>query len=170
MKRHSNRKAKQLKSSIESKIIGWAMTLPETQAFFRSLGKKVVTFLGYSVGYEDEKAMLATAKNVLSKYSPETALINIGATSGGVGTLYPIAKSMGFRTTGIVSSLAAENLNDISDSVDYVCFVADRQWGGKLPGSNDLSLTSQAMVTCTDVFIGIGGGESAGKTYLLLSG
>ena len=146
-------------SNHQSKIVGWEMTPAETQTFFTSLGKKVVTFVGYSVDYENEGAMLGLAKKFLSGYSPETFLINIGGTSGGIGAVYPIAKEMGFKTTGIVSSLAAEYLENVSEAVDHVCFVADNAWGGNSPDSGELSPTSQAMVLCSDILIGIGGGE-----------
>ena len=130
-----------------------------TQAFIRSLNKQVLTFFGFSVDYENEDAMLAIAQKGLSKIPPDAVLINIGATAGGIGAVYRLAKAMGFRTTGIVSSLAAEHLEDISEAVDHVCFVSDTQWGGKLKNSNQLSPTSQAMVACSDVFVAIGGGE-----------
>ena len=154
-----NRKSINLKSSGKDKVIGWEMTPSEALAFFKSQGKTVVTFLGYSVDYENEKAMLKIAEDVLAGYSPATSSINIGATSGGAGAIYPIAKTMGFTTTGIVSNLAIQYLDDISIAVDHVCFVMDSQWGGKLPNSNDLSPTSQAMVVCSDIFVGVGGGE-----------
>ena len=140
-------------------IVGWYMTPEEVIAFFRSQGKTVLTFYGYSgMGYEDEKGMLQVAKEVLSRYSPKTTLVNIGATSVGIGAVYPLAKSMGFITTGIVSTQALEFLEDISDAVDHVCFVTDEQWGGKLPNSDQLSPTSKAMVECSDILVGIGGG------------
>lgn len=140
-------------------IVGWNMTPEEVIAFFRSQGKTVLTFYGYSgMGYEDEKGMLQVAKEVLSRYSPKTTLVNIGATSVGIGAVYPLAKSMGFITTGIVSTQALEFLEDISDVVDHVCFVTDEQWGGNLPGSDELSPTSKAMVECSDILVGIGGG------------
>ena len=140
-------------------IIGWNMSPEEVIAFFRSKGKTVLTFYGYSgMGYEDEKGMLQVAKEVLSRYSPKTTLVNIGATSVGIGAVYPLAKSMGFITTGIVSTQALEFLENISDAVDHVCFVTDEQWGGKLPNSDQLSPTSKAMVECSDILVGIGGG------------
>ncbi len=154
-----NRERNRLESSGKSKVVGWGMTPDETRLFFKGQGKSVITFFGYSVDYENEKAMQRIVKDVLSGYSPEASLINIGATSGGIGTTYPIAKSIGFITTGIVSSLAIEYLDDISDAVDHVCFVTDNQWGGKLPDSNELSPTSRAIIECTDILIGIGGGE-----------
>src|SRR6266487_5058977 len=117
----------------KNKVIGFGMTPAETQAFFKSLKKQVVTFFGYSIDYENEGAMLAIAKDVMSRYSPETALINIGATAGGIGAVYSLAKKMEFITTGIVSSLATAHLKSISNAVDHVCFVSDTQWGGRLP-------------------------------------
>ena len=154
-----NKKSGEFESKTENKVIGWGMTSSETQLFFKSLGKKVVTFIGYSADYEDKKAMLKIVETVLLEYAPESTIINIGATMGGIGAAYPIAKSMGFITTGIVSSIAIEYLEDISTAVDHICYVTDNQWGGKMPNSSDLSPTSQAMVACSDILIGIGDGE-----------
>src|SRR5215467_234866 len=84
-------------------VVGWNMTAEEAIAFFLRQRKTVLTFYGYSgMGYEDEKGMLEIARKVLSRYSPETTLVNIGVTSVGCGAIYPLAKSMGFITTGIV--------------------------------------------------------------------
>lgn len=143
----------------KNKIIGMNMSPAETQAFIRSLKKRVLTFFGFSVGYENEAAMLAIAKKGLARIPPDAVLINIGATAGGIGAIYPLAKNMGFTTTGIVSSLAVERQKEISEAVDYICFISDTQWGGKLADSNQLSPTSQAMVSCSDVLVAIGGGE-----------
>lgn len=143
----------------KNKIVGMNMSPTGTQAFFKSLTKPVLTFFGYSVEYQNQEAMLAIARRGLSKIPPDAVLVNIGATASGIGAVYPLAKAMGFTTTGIVSSVAAEYMENISEAVDYVCFVADTQWGGKLKGSDQLSPTSQAMVTCSDVLVAIGGGE-----------
>ncbi|MGE5377127.1 MAG: hypothetical protein ACM3XO_18890 [Bacteroidota bacterium] len=144
----------------KNKIVGMNMSPAETQAFFRSFHKKVLTFFGYSSGdYENEEAMLAIARKGLSRIPPDAVLVNIGATASGIGAVYPLAKAMGFTTTGIVSNRAAKRLESISDAADYVCFVTDTQWGGKLPNSDQLSPTSQAMVACSDVLVAIGGGE-----------
>jgi hypothetical protein len=140
-------------------IVGWDMTPEEVIAFFRRQGKTVLTFYGYSgMGYEDEEAMLQSARKVLSGYSPETTLINIGVTRVGIGAIYPLAKSLGFETTGIVTTMALDDPGGISEAVDHVCFVKDNQWGGKIPGSDELSPTSKAMVDCSDILVGIGGG------------
>ena len=140
-------------------IVGWSMKPEEAVSFIKCLGKTMLTFYGFSgLGYEDEQEMLHTARDILSKYSPETTLVNLGATSVGAGAIYPLAKSMGFVTTGIVSTLALEYRVDISEAVDHICFIEDNQWGGKLPNSDELSPTSRAMVECSDILVGIGGG------------
>lgn len=140
-------------------VVGWAMTPEEARVFFAGQRKTVLTLFGYSSGYEDEAAMLQTVLEILSGYSPDTTLVNIGATKGGIGAAYPLAKSLGFNTTGIVSSQALDCLNEISEAVDDVCFIEDEQWGGKLPESVGLSPTSEAMVTCSDILVGIGGND-----------
>jgi len=143
----------------KNKIVGMNMSPAGTQTFFQGFGKRVLTFFGYSVEYENQATMLALARKGLARIPPGAVLINIGATASGIGAVYPLAKAMGFTTTGIVSSVAAEHMENISDSVDYVCFIADTQWGGKVKGTERLSPTSQAMVACSDVLVAIGGGE-----------
>ena len=143
-------------------IVGWRMKPDEAVAFFKRQGKTVVTFFGYSINYHDEEGMFKIVRDALSQYSPETTLVNIGATMGGLGAVYPLAKSMGFMTTGIRSTKVLARLdNNISDAVEHICFIQDKQSGGKLSGSNELSPTSQAMVACSDILIAIGGNDIA---------
>lgn len=141
------------------RVVGWKMAPAEARGFFGAQGKTVLTLLGFSGNYESEDALLQTVHEILLGYSPESTLVNIGATEGGIGAAYPVAKSLRFTTTGIVSTRALSDGVPISQAVDYVCFIADAQWGGKLPNSNELSPTSKAIVMCSDVMVGIGGGE-----------
>ena len=123
-------------------------------------GKTVLTFFGYSgMGYEDEEGMLQVVQDILSQYLPQRTLINIGATEVGVGKAYALAKSLGFETSGIVSTEALEYPDDISTMVDHICFIKDSQYGGKLPNSDELSPTSRAMVDSSDILVAIGGGD-----------
>ena len=140
-------------------VVGWNMTPAEARGFFSAQGKTVLTLFGFSAGYEDEKSMLKKVRNILSGYAPETTILNIGATKGGIGAAYPLAKALGFTTTGIVSTKVLEYLEEVSDAADYVCIISDGQWGGRLPDSVELSPTSKAMIDCSDILIGIGGGE-----------
>lgn len=142
-------------------VVGWNMTPEEAIAFFQRQGKTVLTFYGYSVDYGDKDEMLKTVRDVLSQYRPEKTLVNIGATKGGMGMAYPLIKSLGFVTAGIVSTEALAYPKGISDAVDHVCFIKDSQWGGKLPNSNELSPTSKAMVACSDILVAIGGNDIA---------
>ena len=142
-------------------VVGWSMTAGEAVSFIRGIQKTVLTFIGFSVNFQDEMAALGIIKEVLAKHSPNSTLVNIGATKGGVGIAYPVAKSMGFVTTGIISTEAFAFYNDFSEDVDHICFIKDKLWGGYQPGTKELSPTSQAMVDCSDLFIGIGGGDVA---------
>jgi len=151
-------------------IVGWNMNPAEARAFFSAQGKTVLTFLGFSTSYEYEDALEQTVREILLGYSPETTLVNIGGTEGGIGAAYPIAKSQGFTTTGIVSTKALEDGVPISTAVDHICFIADDSWGGKLPNSNELSPTSTAMVECSDIMVGIGGGEISRDEMLAAKG
>ena len=105
--------------------------------------------------------MLKIVRDVLAHYSHEKTLVNIGATTGGMGEVYPLIKSLGFVTAGIVSTEALANPEYISDAVDHICFIKDKQWGGKLPNSEALSPTSKAMVACSDILVAIGGNDIA---------
>lgn len=138
-------------------------TSPEKiKQFFDQRGKIVITFVGYSgSGYEDEPQMLAHARDVLSVHTPKKAIVNIGATASGIGAVYQLAKKMGFETTGIVSTQAQKYKAEISPNVDRVFFVADETWGGFKANSQTLAPTSQAMVECSDIVIGFGGGDVA---------
>ena len=140
-------------------IVGWNMTPDEVVSFIRQRGKTVLTFFGYSgMGYEDEHAMLQTARHILKQYLPEKTLVLIGATEVGIGVVYRVAKAMEFETVGIVTSLALE-FGGFSTAVDHICFVEDAQWGGILPNSSELSPTSRAMVDSSDILVAIGGND-----------
>ena len=142
-------------------VVGWGMAPAEAASYIRGLRKTVLTFTGFSVSYEDEKAMLAIARKVLASYPPATTLVNIGVTRGGLGAVYPLAKSLGYITTGIVTTEVFASYNEISQYVDHICFVKDELWGGYIPGTKELSPTSRAMVDCSDSLIGIGGNDVA---------
>jgi hypothetical protein len=137
-------------------------TIDEIKAFFRGQGKTTLTFVGYSgTGYEDQRAMLARAESILSQFDPAKTIVNIGATSEGIGIVYEIARRRGFVTTGIVSTQAKRAKIALSPYVEYVFYVEDATWGGNLNGTNRLSPSSQAMVENSDILVGIGGGEVA---------
>ena len=137
-------------------------TVVEIQEFLRNQGRKVLTFVGYSgAEYEDPSAMLERGREVLDGYDPGTTLVNIGATRAGIGALYPLAKERGFATMGVVSVLARDQGAALSPCVDYVFYVRDETWGGLLPGSQELSSTSNAVVSVSDAVVGIGGGDVA---------
>ena len=148
------------KSHADEPELGTSPT--EVKQFFDQRGKTVITFAGYSgAGYEDAEKMLAEARRVLSVHSPKKSIVNIGATSSGIGAVYKMAKEMGFETTGIVSTQAKKYSAEISPHVDRVFYVTDNSWGGFKPRTQVLTPTSQAMVQCSDIIICIGGGEVA---------
>jgi hypothetical protein len=137
-------------------------TPAEIATFFTSQDKAVVTFVGYSgAGYEDQAAMLSIATEALQAFDPAQTIVNIGATPDGIGAIYPLARKLGFMTTGIVSTQAKQYDASLADCVDRVFYVADTSWGGFLPDSDRLSPTSTAMVENSDIMIGIGGGAVA---------
>lgn len=137
-------------------------TVDEIRDFITARKMSVLTFTGYSgSGYEDPDAMLREASRFLDSADPARTLINIGATSDGIGAVYEIAKQRGFTTIGIVSILACDELTEISKCVDYVFFVRDETWGGLIEGTDQLSPTSAAIVETGTTFVAIGGGDVA---------
>ena len=129
-------------------------------AFVRDSGKTVLTFTGYSgAQYEDPEAMMAQAAHALDERDPGKTLVNIGATAVGIGAVYEVAKQKGFATMGIVSSLARDEGVELSKCVDHVFYVQDAAWGGRMPGADELSPTSAAIVEVSSSFVAIGGGD-----------
>jgi hypothetical protein len=132
------------------------------EALVKQSKLRVLTFAGYSgAGYEHPDQMLKQAARELDKRRPEAFMVNIGATPDGIGAIYRLAKSRGYKTMGIVSSLAKSGDIRLSPCVDQVYFIEDSTWGGVLSGSTQLSPTSAAMVRISDEIIGLGGGDIA---------
>ncbi len=137
-------------------------SLPEISRFVQAKRMVVLTFAGFSgAGYENPEAMIENASRILQEQDPTKTLINIGATKDGIGAVYEVAKRMGFTTMGIVSALAQVNRATLSQCVDYVFYVKDDSWGGRVRGEERLSPTSEAIVEVSSSFVGIGGGDVA---------
>jgi hypothetical protein len=157
----------------------WDLSLrneDEVLEYFAASGKYTVTLLGYSGrGYDHPKQIQSLAYRILKGYAPAETIVNIGATRGGIGRVYEVARHMGFHTTGIVSRLAIAEKARFSGAVDEIFVIPDDRWGGYLPGKKDLSPTSSLMVQVSEEMIAIGGGEitrdeleagiTAGKKY-----
>lgn len=134
---------------------------------FKAQKKTVLTFMGYSgAGYQNPAAMREAASRVLDGYPPGSTIVNIGATADGIGAIYELAVQRGFDTTGIVSTQARAHAVPLSPCVQRVFYVADSHWGGRLPGSEALSPTSEAMVAGSDAVVAIGGGEVTRDEFL----
>ena len=106
-------------------------TTGEIRAFVRSKDMKVLTFVGYSgAGYQNSSAMLESVRRTLSRHDPARTIVNVGATSQGIGAAYQLAKDKGFATMGIVSVLARDEKVPLSPCVDFVFYVQDRSGAG----------------------------------------
>jgi hypothetical protein len=152
--------------AIATALVGCAggSTKPDRGAieFFDRCGKRVLSFVGFSgSGYQDQAAMLASAREVLADHDPNRTIVNIGATPSGIGAVYEVARELGFETAGIVSIRARLEGVELSEFVDHVFVVEDETWGGMLVGTDQLSPTSETMVACSDVVVAIGGGDVA---------
>jgi len=127
----------------------------------RSKGHRIVTFMGFSGGgYEDPERVSDLLRGFLAGLDPRSVTVCSGATADGIGAVYPIAKTLGFATIGIVSSLAESEHARLSDTVNKIYVIGDKNWGG-LRNDGTLSPTSVAMVDASDEIIAIGGGDIA---------
>jgi hypothetical protein len=127
--------------------------------------KKVFTIFGYSaLGYENEEAMLATAREKMSALSKDEWLIAIGATEEGIGACYKVAKELGFETLGIVSTQALSYSGKFSDFVDMIYIVNDELWGGYIPGTKKLTETTKTFLSSSDFILALGGGDNTAAT------
>lgn len=125
----------------------------------RRVGKRVVTFLGFSgSGYEDSGRVNETIAEILKLLDPKSSLVNSGGTTDGIGVIYSIAKARGFSTIGIVSALAEKEKSALSPDADKIYIISDETWGG-LNSDGQLSPTSLAMVGASDEMVAIGGDE-----------
>lgn len=139
-------------------------TPTEISSFFEEQNKIVLTFIGFSgAGYENPEEMLRLARSILEDFDPDKTIVNIGATKQGIGVVYQLAKDMGFMTAGIVSVLARENNVEISPFADHIFLVEDDTWGGLSKETGKLSPTSLAIVSTSDVIVGLGGGKIGGE-------
>ena len=135
-------------------------TVAAIKAFIEKKQMTVLSFTGYSgAEYENPGAMLEQAARMLERQDPKKTLINIGATAVGIGAVYETAKRKGFTTMGIVSTLARDQHVPLSKCVDYVFYVKDSTWGGRVPGTKRLAPTSAALVESSALFVAIGGGD-----------
>lgn len=129
-------------------------------------GRRVVTFGGYGeLGYEDEGAVLALARQELQGCDPARTVVATGTliTLGfqpGIALVYGLARSMGLATLGIHPSVALRQpeRHAVAAGVAQVCFVDDVTWGG-CDAAGRPSATLQALLAVTDLFVAIGGGE-----------
>ena len=128
--------------------------------YFKTDGKKVVTFEGYSgSGYEHPDQVLEVARKILSSFDPNKTVINIGGTPEGIGAVYELAKSMGFETTEIESTQGKGAAT--SSYVSRIFYIADSMWGGVDPKTHHLSATSESIISASDEIYAMGGGPVA---------
>ncbi len=126
---------------------------------------KVISLFGFSdLGYSDYPKLFVKAREVLSQYSNAEYIVCIGATEDGVGKLYDIAKDMGFKTIGIVSTLALARSGKFSENVEKIYIVNDSYWGGYRPGTKILTETTKIFLDITEKFIAFGGGMNTKVT------
>lgn len=131
-------------------------------------GRRVLTFIGYSGEYADPGALERIATVVLASHPPAEWVVNIGATVMGIGALYPLAKRLGYATTGIVSQQAKAYPEQLSPAVNTPVFVEDTTWGGWAQEYETLQPTSEAMVDVSDEIVAIGGGN-VGKAEMVFA-
>lgn len=141
------------------------MKADEIIALVNGLNKKVYTLFGYSaLGYEDPERLEKIVRRDLESLSRDEYVINIGATEEGIGSMYTIAKEMGFKTIGVVSTQALSYSGRFSESVDSIYIVNDDYWGGYVPGTEKLAETTKAFLGISDFISAYGGGQNTAIT------
>lgn len=144
------------------------MSAAEVIAEFEKIkasGMRVYTLFGYSLlDYEDKRKVMGKIRHDLENLDPKEWVINIGATEDGIGAAYHIAKTLGFRTTGIVSTQALTYSGKFSPAVDDIFIVNDKRWGGRDPKTQELAATTQAFIEVSDVIAAYGGGQNTAVT------
>jgi hypothetical protein len=129
------------------------MTPEQAHAFFSAQSKTVLT-LGFSVSYENENNMLHIARVILSGHSPETALVNIGATEGGIGAVYPWQSLWDHHCRDRFTKAWMTAQKSARRSITSVLLPTIS--GAESCPIGRAFATSKAMVACSDVMIGIG--------------
>lgn len=126
-----------------------------------SHNKKVLVFMGYSaLQYENEEKMLHKAREILSQHKPEEWVVCIGATDEGIGKVYEVARELGFKTIGIVSTLALTYSGKYSKFVDDIYIVNDHRWGGYIKGTANPTDVTRAFEMVADKIVCLGGGTN----------
>jgi len=142
-------------------------SVDEVISLFRQRYRRVVTFLGYGeLGYEDPGAFQTIARREIAAFDSQEVVINAATlvTFGfahGIADIYEIARSQGFRTSGVYPSvsLGSAESHGLSGFVEDIYFIEDQTWGGYLEGSALASPTLTALTSVTDEVVAIGGGE-----------
>lgn len=125
----------------------------------------VYTLFGYSaLGYASPTKMLESVRKDLSELDNKKVAICIGATEEGIGAAYKLAKDMGFKTLGIVSTQALSYSGRFSDFVDSIYIVNDELWGGYIPGTAKLAETTRAFLGASNFISAYGGGQNTKMT------
>ena len=139
----------------------------------RAWRKKIVTFLGFGeLGYQDEGEFQSIVRDELLRHGPAEVIVNTGTliTQGfhrGIADVYPLAKKLGFMTTGIHPSVALVHPKKhyLSGYVEHVFFVKDETWGGYLEDVRR-SPTLETLIAVTDEVVVIGGGKHTAQEML----
>ena len=137
---------------------------------FRQKGKQVLTFLGFGeLGYEDPRRVRELMIGELSARSAARFLVNSGTLireggHNGIADVYPLAKELGFETTGIHPSIALDHhqTHSVSPYVDQAFFVHDESWGGCREDGHP-SPTLRTLLEVSHTVIVIGGGKHAAE-------
>jgi hypothetical protein len=144
-------------------IVSNPMDAPTTLQNIRDTVKLPIHSLyGYSdLGYANEESIMQKIREDLMQLDPSKVAIAIGATPGGIGKAYEIAKDLGFTTVGIVSSKSLAHEAKYSQFCDHGFIVRDTEWGGYLPGTEDIMApTTEVFVEISQSIAAYGGGNN----------
>lgn len=167
------------KVSVSRKEVGGALpqiryeglsTVGDVRNAIAPSGEKIITLGGLSQ-HADKADLLSLVRRELAKIPAKQRsgyVVNMRGTPDGIGEAYTVAKKMGFKTAGIISSQGRDLLGlKATRNIDTLVIVKDSAWGGARSGASvssfdDLTPTSKAVVGVSDQMLYVGSGEASG--------
>lgn len=134
-------------------------------------GKHVMVFSGFSeLGYRDPEKLEETIREQLDKaivcYGPANVCVAAGATSVGIGIAYALAAERGVDTIGVVSVLAKDKPEMVSEYCNKVIYVDDPGGSWRVVNARNESYMAYLARDMKDFgktgeFLALGGGSVA---------
>lgn len=138
--------------------------------FFHALDKRLICFAGYGeLGYEEPDCVRKISMEVLDSLDRSTVAVHCGTLLrkgglNGIADIYPIARDMGFTTSGLFPSIALQfgETHHVPPDCEHPFFIEDTGWGG-FRDHQVLSPTLSLHLEIAAELVVIGGGKYAAE-------